>query len=55
MVSFLSVVRALLVPVILPVLCLADQVDMKNGDRVTDAFVKKDAKPLTLKSENHPR
>ena len=24
---------------------------MKNGDRVTGAFVKKDAKPLTLKSE----
>lgn len=30
---------------------LADQVVMKNGDRISGSFVKKDAKTLTIKSE----
>ena len=30
---------------------IADQVVMKNGDRISGAFVKKDAKTLTIKSE----
>ena len=32
-------------------LALADQVTLKNGDRLTGAVVKSDAKVLTLKSE----
>jgi putative salt-induced outer membrane protein YdiY len=41
-----------------PLVCLsmstafADQVVMKNGDRVTGSIVKKDAKNLTIKTEN---
>ena len=33
-------------------LALADQVVLKNGDRVTGAIVKKDAKTLTIKSDH---
>ena len=32
-------------------LALADQVTLKNGDRLTGAVLKSDAKALTLKSE----
>lgn len=30
---------------------LADQIVMKNGDRVTGSIIKKDAKDLTIKTE----
>jgi len=43
--------RAHLLGVLLAGVLMADQVVMKNGDRVSGALVKKDAKTLTIKSE----
>ena len=43
--------RLLALSCFLPLLLLADQVTLKNGDRVTGQIVKKDGDKLTVKSE----
>ena len=44
-------IRLLVLPFLLPLSLLADQVTLKNGDRITGQIVKKDGDKLTVKSE----
>lgn len=48
--SEMTAVRVIACTVILGAACLADQVTLKNGDRITGAIIKKDDKTLTVKS-----
>ena len=43
--------RLLTLPCLLPLLLMADQVTLKNGDRITGQIVKKDGDKLTMNSE----
>lgn len=47
----LRVTAAVTMAAFVSTLCWADQISMKNGDRVTGSIVKKDAKTLTIKTD----